>query len=117
MNTCRHPPPSVHLEDNLSDDSWGYGLGPATPMAQSSELSKGLWWYLGNTTMPNTPGNNPFFCTCFLNNSHKVSAREWLGGSLNLLTLGVYTLVYKQHPQPSLMGGSGASRKAVGSGW
>lgn len=48
---------------------------------------------------------------------NKVSAREGLGGSLNPLTLGVYTLVYKLHPQPSLMGGSCASVKAVGSGW
>lgn len=88
----------------------------ATPMAQSSELSKALW-YLGNAAMANTPGSNPFFCTCFLNNSCKVSVREALDGSLNPLTLGVYALVYNQHPQPSLMGGSGASMKAVGSGW
>lgn len=67
--------------------------------------------------MANTPGNNQFFSTCLLNNSHKVSDREGLGGSLNPLVLGVCTLVYKQHAQPSLMGGRGASMKAGGSDW
>lgn len=55
----------------------------AVPVAQSSELSKALCCYLGNATVANTPGSNLFFSTCFLSNSHKVSAREGLGGSLN----------------------------------
>lgn len=43
-----HPP---FVEDNPSDDSWGYCLAPATPMAQSSELSKTSRCCLGNALM------------------------------------------------------------------
>lgn len=115
-NSCGHPPPFVHLKDNLSDDSQGYCL------VQYAHGSK-LWTIKSLLVLPVKSNNGKYtwkqsiFSTCFLNNFLKVSAREGLGGSLNPLILGFWTWVYKQHLQPSLMGGRGASMKAGGAGW